>query len=64
MDRATKPDLEARLVRYRELAHQYFDPVSVENMRLATAELEQQIRDYKEQTASVGGLARLDALER
>lgn len=47
MEPATKPELEARLVRYRELAHQYFDPVSVENMRLATAELEQQLRDFK-----------------
>jgi len=47
MEPVTKPELEARLVRYRELAHQYFDPVSVENMRLATAELEQQIRDLK-----------------
>lgn len=44
----TKQELEARLARYRELAHQYFDPVSVENMRVATAELEQQIRDFKE----------------
>lgn len=48
MDLTTKPELEARLVRYRELAHQYFDPVSVENMRLAVEKLEQQIRDYKE----------------
>ncbi|MCS3503754.1 hypothetical protein M2189_006729 [Bradyrhizobium japonicum] len=47
MEPATKPELETRLVQYRELAHQYFDPVSVENMRLATAELEQQIRDFK-----------------
>ncbi len=48
MEPATKPQLEARLARYRELAHQYFDPVSVENMRLATAELEQKIRDCEE----------------
>ena len=47
MEPATKPELEAKLVRYRQLAHEYFDPVSVENMRLATAELEQQIRDHK-----------------
>lgn len=33
---------------YRDLARQFFDPVSVENMRLATAELEEKIRDYKE----------------
>lgn len=44
----TKPELEARLAKYRELTRQFPDPVSVENMRLATAELEQQIRDSKE----------------
>jgi len=48
MDRPTKPELEARLVIYRDLARQFFDPVSVENMRLATAELEEKIRDCKE----------------
>lgn len=48
MDRPTKPELEARLVRYRALARQFFDPVSVENMRLATAELEEKIRDCNE----------------
>ena len=41
----TRQELEARLVRYRDLARQYFDVVSVGNMRLATAELEQQISD-------------------
>jgi hypothetical protein len=48
MEPATKPELEARPVRYRELAHRYFDPVSVENLRIASAEPEQQIRDFKE----------------
>jgi hypothetical protein len=41
----TKPELEAKLARYRELARQHFDAVSVANMRLATDELERQIRD-------------------
>ena len=46
MERAqTKLELEARLARYRDLARQFYDPVSATNMRLATDELEQQIRD-------------------
>jgi hypothetical protein len=48
MDIPTKPALEARLAKYRDLARLYFDPVSVENMRLATIELERQIREFKE----------------
>jgi hypothetical protein len=44
----TKLELEAKLAKYRDLARQHFDPVSVANMRLATDELEKQIRDFKE----------------
>jgi hypothetical protein len=44
----TKLELEAKLARYRDLARQDFDAVSVANMRLATDELERQIRDFKE----------------
>jgi len=43
----TKLELEAKLVRYRVLAQQFLDPVSVTNMRLATDDLEQQIRDLE-----------------
>lgn len=46
MDQAdTKQELEAKLARYRDLARQYRDVVSVANMRRATDELEQQIRE-------------------
>jgi hypothetical protein len=43
-----KQELEEKLTRYRELARQYFDPVSAANMRQATDELERQIRDLDE----------------
>lgn len=59
MDRPTKPELEAGLVRYRALARQFFDPVSVENMRLATAELEEKSGTATSKAASVGGLSPL-----
>jgi hypothetical protein len=45
---ATKLELEAKLARYRDLARQHFDSVTVANMLRATEELEKQIRDFKE----------------
>ena len=44
----TKQELETRLIRYRDLARRFLDPVSVTDLRQGTAELERQIRETEE----------------
>jgi hypothetical protein len=44
----TKPELEATLARYRDLARKSVDPVCIANMKCAVEELERRLRDLEE----------------